>query len=446
MWTSLLSQLCHSSFWMFPDRAVEKEIQQKKVKCPNQGCIFQGICRGYDEHEQQCRFKPAICRRCENSVPESMLEEHMKTDCPERIIKCRFCQQSFRNIDKEQHNYSCPKFPLRCGGCEKTKIPRDVMNDHILSCETACPYQCLGCAPVPVRDLPGHFKEHSQNHQLLLIKGVLGKDNKLAQEVDNYLKSSVGGLEGRLRVVEQGGASAGPLSARNEECYQQLVVHTEVIKVLKNEISTLHQACNTVAEGAQAQQSRIVELENKVRQLERTLSLKDVGLAEQDLRIRSLELTSYEGTLLWKITDFKKKRDEAIAGRTISVYSPAFYTSRTGYKMCGRIYLNGDGMGKGSHISLFFVIMRGHYDNIQKWPFRQKVTFMLLDQNQHEHVIDAFRPDPNSTSFKCPTSEMNIASGCPLFVPLTHLENASSAYVKDDTIFIKIIVDCSDLN
>jgi TNF receptor-associated factor 2 len=225
-----------------------------------------------------------------------------------------------------------------------------------------------------------------------------------------------------------------------------LIVHTEVIKVLKNEISSLHQACNTVAEGGQAQQTRIVDLENKIRQLERTLSLKDVALAEQDLRLRSLELTSYEGTLLWKITDFKKKREDSLSGRTISVYSPAFYTSRTGYKMCGRIYLNGDGMGKGSHISLFFVIMRGHYDNLLKWPFRQKVTFMLLDQNQHEHIIDAFRPDPNSTSFKCPTSEMNIASGCPLFVPLTHLENSSSAYVKDDTIFIKIIVDCSDLS
>ena len=48
--------------------------------------------------------------------------------------------------------------------------------------------------------------------------------------------------------------------------------------------------------------------------------------------------------------------------------------------MCARIYLNGDGMGKGTHISLFFVIMRGEYDALLRWPFRQKVTFMLLDQ------------------------------------------------------------------
>jgi len=41
--------------------------------------------------------------------------------------------------------------------------------------------------------------------------------------------------------------------------------------------------------------------------------------------------------------------------------------------MCARLYLNGDGMGKGTHVSLFFVIMRGAYDALLKWPFRQKV-------------------------------------------------------------------------
>ena len=56
-------------------------------------------------------------------------------------------------------------------------------------------------------------------------------------------------------------------------------------------------------------------------------------------------------------------------------------------------------MGLGTHISLFFVVMRGQYDAILRWPFRQKVTFMLLDQDNVEHVIGAFRPDPNSSSF-----------------------------------------------
>ena len=111
--------------------------------------------------------------------------------------------------------------------------------------------------------------------------------------------------------------------------------------------------------------------------------------------------------------------------------------------MCGRIYLNGDGIGKGTHISIFFVVMRGQYDAMLRWPFRQKVTFMLLDQDNVEHVVDAFRPDPNSSSFQRPRRETNIASGCPTFCPLSELNN--HAYVRDDTMFIKIIVDTTDL-
>lgn len=51
----------------------------------------------------------------------------------------------------------------------------------------------------------------------------------------------------------------------------------------------------------------------------------------------------------------------------------AFYTSKYGYKMCLRIYLNGDGTGRGTHLSLFFVVMRGMSDALLKWPFNQKV-------------------------------------------------------------------------
>lgn len=44
--------------------------------------------------------------------------------------------------------------------------------------------------------------------------------------------------------------------------------------------------------------------------------------------------------------------------------------------MCLRIYLNGDGTGRGSHLSLFFVVMRGLSDALLKWPFNQKVKVL----------------------------------------------------------------------
>ena len=71
---------------------------------------------------------------------------------------------------------------------------------------------------------------------------------------------------------------------------------------------------------------------------------------------------------------------------------------------------------------------------------------ILIDQNNRDHIIDAFRPDPSSSSFRKPTSEMNIASGCPLFCPLSSITSDQYAYVKDDTMYLKIIVDTSDLS
>lgn len=41
--------------------------------------------------------------------------------------------------------------------------------------------------------------------------------------------------------------------------------------------------------------------------------------------------------------------------------------------MCLRVYLNGDGTGRGTHLSLFFVVMKGPHDALLRWPFNQKV-------------------------------------------------------------------------
>ena len=107
--------------------------------------------------------------------------------------------------------------------------------------------------------------------------------------------------------------------------------------------------------------------------------------------------------------------------------------------MCAKLYMNGDGMGKVTHLSLFFVVTKGDYDALQTWSFQKKITMMLLDQGNGDHMIDAFQSDPQSSSFRRPTSDMNIASGSPLFMPLDNLNNRQ--YIKDDVMLIKIIVD-----
>ena len=185
-------------------------------------------------------------------------------------------------------------------------------------------------------------------------------------------------------------------------------------------------------------------LEGKINSLEHELALKGITMVEQHEKLDAIEQSSYGGVLTWPINGFMKKRHDAIIGKTVSLYSPVFYTGRHGYKLRVRIYLNGDGLGKGTHISLFFVVCKGRCDALLSWPFRQKVTMMVLDHDNIEHVVDSFRPDPQSSSFQKPKNEMNVASGCPLFMPLAHLDTRS--YVRDDTMFVKVKVDTSGLD
>jgi hypothetical protein len=63
----------------------------------------------------------------------------------------------------------------------------------------------------------------------------------------------------------------------------------------------------------------------------------DVQMAELDLRFQILETASYDGTLMWKLRDYARRKQDAVQGRTLSLYSQPFYTHRYGYKMCARV-------------------------------------------------------------------------------------------------------------
>lgn len=101
------------------------------------------------------------------------------------------------------------------------------------------------------------------------------------------------------------------------------------------------------------------------RRLERNeniCALSEARINQHDIRLQMLEATSYDGTYIWKIDEWSKRVREARIGKTTSIYSPPFYVGRYGYKVCGRLYPCGDGIGKDSHISLFFVVMKGEFD------------------------------------------------------------------------------------
>lgn len=72
-------------------------------------------------------------------------------------------------------------------------------------------------------------------------------------------------------------------------------------------------------------------------------------------------------------------------------YSNPFYTTIGGYKMCLKIYTNGYGKQKGSHVSVFVNMMRGEFDNQLEWPFRGEIIVQLLNPNNDQrHCVRSF--------------------------------------------------------
>ena len=169
--------------------------------------------------------------------------------------------------------------------------------------------------------------------------------------------------------------------------------------------------------------------------------LVKVHVSELELQLQASLASTHNGSFLWRIPDLGQRKRDAIEELVTSIFSPPFYTGRNGYKMCIRAYLNGDGMGYKTHLSLFFVLMKGEYDPLLKWPFDHKVSLILVDQSHRKHIVQTFKPTVESSSFQRPVSDMNVASGCPQFSKLSALDDEN--YVKDDVIFIKCIVDTS---
>ena len=120
------------------------------------------------------------------------------------------------------------------------------------------------------------------------------------------------------------------LDQRTRIVDNKFVTFEGIVAVLNREIESTSAQIENYDRQNQQQKNQIEQLEAKVVTLERTLALKEIQLVEQAKCIDDLELTSYDGVLIWKVSEVAAKRQEARTGKTPSVYSPPFYTGKKG--------------------------------------------------------------------------------------------------------------------
>ena len=282
---------------------------------------------------------------------------------------------------------------------------------------------------------------------LLLQKDVDGRFSKLGKQVEQVnrhqaqeQKSSKISEKNLVVVVDGLKVKVHQLEEKNG--HQAAEIRTIQVELQrKNHKSPW--VGGTSPEYSSSEASRIDSLEKRYEDIERQVTMLKVHVSEMELQLQASLASTYNGSFMWRIPDMRKRKRDAIDGRISSLYSPPFYTAKNGYKMCIRVYLNGDGMGHKTHLSLFFVLMKGEFDALLKWPFDYKVSLILVDQNHRKHIVQTFKPTPESSSFQRPVSDMNVASGCPQFCKLSYLDDEN--YTKDDVLFIKVIVDTSSI-
>lgn len=185
------------------------------------------------------------------------------------------------------------------------------------------------------------------------------------------------------------------------------------------------------------------EKKNLKKQLDDLKKENDNLVLKVSAQEKEIQKTRMESpTFVWKITGFSEILRQAKHGRNNKMDSEPFYTGQYGYKLKLSVNPNGDGSGRNTHLSAFVIVMRGEYDGLLPWPFHQKVTFSLVDQqedtDERENVVMHFRANTKLENFARPTAEENPGRGYARFV--SHERLKTRRYLMDDTLFIQVDV------
>jgi hypothetical protein len=150
-----------------------------------------------------------------------------------------------------------------------------------------------------------------------------------------------------------------------------------------------------------------------------------------------------DGTYLWRIPNVQELfRNAKNSTQPIYHTSPPFFTSKSGYKLSLRLFLNGDKSVRDTYLSLYVTVMSGEHDSLLKWPYIYPITLTLYDRSsKRDNVVHTLTPDITSTCFEQPRMIANKSGGIPEFCPLWKVFSKEFGYVRQDEMFIGAFVD-----
>nr|WIK99884.1 TRAF4 [Paralichthys olivaceus] len=398
---------------IYPDPELEQQILALPIRCihSEEGCRCFFFFFQLQGHFSTCAFNVIPCpNRCSVKLTRRDLPDHLQHDCPKRKVKCEFCGSEFTGEAYENHQGVCPQESVYCENKCGARMMRRLLSQHSMA---ECPKRtqpCKYCGKEFVFDTIQNHQYHCPRFPVQ-CPNQCGTPNIAREDLANHVKDNCGSALVLCPFKDAGCKHRCP----------KLAIGRHLEDTTKSHLTMM---CNLVGR----QRQEILELRREMEELS----------------------VSHDGVLIWKLNDYSRKLQEAKLRSNHEFFSPPFYTHRYGYKLQVSAFLNGNGSGEGSHLSVYIRVLPGEYDSLLEWPFSYKVTFSIMDQSdpslsKPQHITETFNPDPNWKNFQKPCSSRNsldestLGFGYPKFI--SHEEIKKRNYIRDNCIFIKASIE-----
>jgi len=178
---------------------------------------------------------------------------------------------------------------------------------------------------------------------------------------------------------------------------------------------------------------RIVVLEQENREL-------SIAMSNQKNQLAAMCLRNCNGVYIWKLTSFREKLTTMINDPLKMFYSPGFYTSPNGYKICARINISSK---DSDYLSLVLHIMKSENDDTLDWPFKGAMYFILIHpQSSEKNIREITWSMPDVEAFRKPIYELNKRSfGYTEFVRVCDITD----FLQEDSLIFRIEVRASSI-
>ncbi|CAB4036287.1 TNF receptor-associated factor 3-like, partial [Paramuricea clavata] len=136
---------------VFPYVRTRRELNAISLHCANPGCSWHGDYEQLEGHSQVCEHALITCvhSQCQMKLQRSDMDEHLKSECEYRDVKCDYCGQDVTFASMKKHtDTSCEGAPVTCRYCKEDVLRKDIEKHERDDCDeapTTCEFHAVGC-------------------------------------------------------------------------------------------------------------------------------------------------------------------------------------------------------------------------------------------------------------------------------------------------------------